>query len=454
MNTQDFLKKPVRPLFLHYLLPAIFGTMVTSIYVLGDTIIIGKGIGTTAVAALNIALPIYNIYFGLGLLFGVGGSVLMSIARGRGDTPEADGYFSVSLLLCILSWLVCMVLCTVFMEDLAWLMGGTAETMPYIMDYVPCITWGMGAFFFSAYLQTFVRNDGAPKLAMNAVIAGGVTNIVLDYIFVFPMRLGMFGAALATVLGSVLSVLILLLHFFSKKNSLRFSLKAVTPVFLKNITVNGFASFLLEISAGITIILFNLQILKYVGNTGVSVFGIICNTSLVIMGLCKGINQAAQPIISINHGAGLMERCHRVRGLSVVTSLIVCAFLVLAGIFAPEFFTYIFLNPDAEILALSRTAIPVYFVGFLFLGINMVFICYFQAVMQSGYSLFLCLMRGCILVVGFVYLLPLFLDVTGIWLAFPAAELLTLLLGLFFTRSTSRIERNDSLFPRKRAEEK
>lgn len=438
MNTQDFLKKPVRPLFLHYLLPAIFGSMVTSIYVLGDTIMIGKGIGTTAVAALNIALPIYNIYFGLGLLFGVGGSVLMSIARGRGDTREADGYFSMSLLLCILSWLVCMVLCTVFMEDLVWLMGGTEETMDYIMDYVPCITWGMGAFFFSAYLQTFVRNDGAPRLAMNAVIAGGVINLVLDYIFVFPLQMGMFGAALATVLGSVISILILLLHFFSKKNTLRFSLGGMRPAAIKNITVNGFASFLLEISAGITIIVFNLQILRYVGNTGVSVFGIICNTSLVVTGLCKGVNQAAQPIISTNHGAGLLPRCRQVRRLAVLTSALLCAVIVAAGVFAPEFFAYIFLHPDAKILALSRTAIPLYFAGFLLLGINMAFICYFQSVMQSAYALVLCLLRGCILVVVFVYVLPAFLDVAGIWLAFPAAELCTLLLGLYFTRAAGK----------------
>lgn len=159
------------------------GTMVTSIYVLADTIIIGKGLGSVAMAALNIALPIYNVFFGLGLLFGVGGSVLMSIFRGRGEKEKADAYFTASFLLNILIWLLLLVVSVVFMEDIAWLLGGTEETMPYIMDYIPYIIWGMGAYFLSAFLQTFVRNDGAPKLAMNAVIAGGITNIVLDYVF-------------------------------------------------------------------------------------------------------------------------------------------------------------------------------------------------------------------------------------------------------------------------------
>ena len=149
MNTQDFLQTPVRKLFFHYLLPSIFGTMVTSIYVLADTIMIGKGIGTVAMAALNIALPVYNIFFGLGLLTGVGGSVLMSIARGKGEKQKADAYFTASLLLTLSLLAVCMVICTVFMEEIAWMLGGTEETMPYIMGYLPYIVWGMGAFFFS-----------------------------------------------------------------------------------------------------------------------------------------------------------------------------------------------------------------------------------------------------------------------------------------------------------------
>lgn len=441
MNTQDFLQKPVKRLFFHYLVPSICGTMVTSIYVLADTIMIGKGIGTVAMAALNIALPIYNIFFGLGLLFGVGGSVLMSIARGEGDQQKSDAFFTASFLLTAAALAVSMILCTVFMEPLALLLGGTDETMPYIMDYIPYIIWGMGAFFFSAYLQTFIRNDGAPALAMNAVIAGGVTNIILDYIFVFPLKMGMAGAALATVIGSVLTVLILLTHFFSGKNRLRFTLKGIRPRFFAEITVNGFASFFIEAASGLTIFVFNLQLLKYTGSTGVSVFGVISNTAIVVICLCKGINQAAQPILSTNFGAGFLERTHKVRALAIRTSLVICAVPVLLGLAVPDFFTYIFLNPDQSILALSAPAIRIYFTGFLMMGINMVFICYFQAVFKNASSLLVCLLRGCVLVILFAYLLPVFLGVTGIWLAFPAAELATMLVGIVLTARTSAQEK-------------
>ena len=440
MNTKDFISQPVRALFRRYLTPSICGTMVTSVYILADTIIIGKGIGTTAMAALNIALPIYNIFFGLGLLFGVGGSVLMSIYRGRHKTEEANAYFTASFLLNLIAWAICLILCTVLMEPLAWMLGAKSENMPYIMDYIPYIIWGMGAYFLSAYLQTFIRNDGAPKLAMNAVIAGGVTNIVLDYLFVFPMQMGMKGAALATVIGSCLTVVILIFHFFSGKNKLRFTLRHIRLSFFKEIFVNGFASFLIEVSSGLTIFIFNLQLLKYTGNTGVSVYGIICNTALVVIGLCKGINQAAQPIISTNYGAGLFKRTHEVRSLAFKASLIACAIPLLIGLIIPDFFTYIFLNPDKEILALSSSAIRIYFTGFIILGINMVFVCYFQAVVQARYSLVICLLRGCILVIAFVYILPPFLGVNGIWLAFPAAETVTMIIGIIFTRKTTNLE--------------
>lgn len=445
MNTQDFLNKPVKQVFMRYLVPSVFATMVTSIYVLADTIIVGKGIGTIAVAALNIVLPLYNIFFGLGLLFGVGGSVLMSILRGEGDEKGSNAYFSTSLVAMCVVLALSLAFFTVFMEKIALVFGGTPETMPYIMDYMPYIVWGMGLFFFSSYLQTFIRNDGAPRLAMYAVVSGGVANIILDYVFVYNFNMGMAGAAIATVMGSGLTVVILLTHFFTKKNNLHFSLKGVRPSFIKNIILNGFASFLIEVASGVTIFVFNIQLLKYAGNTGVSVYSIISNTAIVVVCLCKGINQAAQPLLSTNYGAGLYERTDKIRSLAVKVSIIICAVPVILGLVVPDFFTYIFINPDSAILSMSASAIRIYFVGFMMLGINMVFICYFQAILKNGYSMIICLMRGLILVVAFAYIFPLFMDVTGIWLAVPAAETITMLFGIYliYFKKSSKREIND-----------
>ena len=422
MKTDSFTTQPVKKLFFHYLLPSICGTMVTSIYVLADTIIIGKGIGIDAMAALNIVLPLFNIFFGTGLLFGVGGSVLMSIARGRGELETGHRYFSMAFLLNVVTCLIYMLVFLLFLEDIARFLGATDVTMPYVMDYAPFILWGLGFFSFSSFLQTFVRNDGAPKLSMISVATGGILNIILDIIFVFPFHMGMAGAALASVIGSVTTCLILLLHFFSKKNGLKFTWKGLLPSYAISIFKN----------------IFNLQILKYVGDIGVSMYGVITNTSIVVTCLCNGINQASQPIISINYGAGLHDRIHTVKRLSLQTAIVICAIPAILGLAVPDMFTYIFLNPTSEILSLSATAVRTYFIGFAIMGVNMFVIGFFQSTVKPHLSLILCLLRGCILSVLFVYILPVFFDIIGIWASVPLAEFITLGVAIFFLRKTTR----------------
>ena len=436
MNTNEFIQKPVRQLFFHYLIPAICGTMVTSIYVLADTIFIGKRLGATALAALNISLPIYNIFFGLGLLSGVGGSVLMSICRGKSQKEEGNTYFTTALLLNFALLLISMTVCVLFMEDIAWLLGGTEETMPYIMDYLPYITWSLPVFAFSSFLQTFIRNDGAPKLAMTAVVSGGIFNVIFDYILVYPCQMGMAGAAIATVCGSILTVLILLIHFFGKHNHLHFCFSEIRSSFGSDIFKSGFASFLIDLSSGIVIFFFNQQLLRYQGDLGVSVYGIISNTAIVVTCLSNGICQAAQPIISTNFGAGFQERIDHVRKLGLRTALFICAIPTLLGLTVPNLFTYIFLNPDSQVLALAPAAVRLYFIGFLITGVNMFLIGYFQSTIRPVYALTLCLMRGCVLSIIFVKILPIFLGLNGIWISVPLAELFTLLTGILLLKKS------------------
>ncbi len=436
MITKSFTEEPINKLFFRYLIPSICGTMVTSIYVLADTIIIGKGLGLTALAALNIVLPLFNVFFGTGLLFGVGGSVLMSIYRGRGEYEKGNTYFSVSLLLNLIACILYMFLFLTYTEEIVRLLGATDATLPYVMDYAPYISCGIAAFSFSSFFQTFVRNDGSPKLSMIAVISGGIFNVIFDLVFVFPLHMGMTGAALASVGGSVLTVCILLTHFLSKNNTLRFSFRHFSPSCIIRIFQNGFTSFLVEICSGIVMFVFNLQLIRYVGNIGVSMYGVITNTAIVVLCLCNGINQAAQPILSINHGAGKKERVAQLKTLGLRTSLIICSVPAIVGLLAPNVFTCIFLNPNQEILALSSQAIRIYFTAFFITGINLFIIGYFQSVIQPLLSLILCLLRGCVLSILFVYLLPPFLDSTGIWLAVPLAETITTLIGLYFLKKS------------------
>ena len=438
MQTNDLLNGSVSKIFFRYLIPAILANMVTSIYVLADTIIIGKGIGTLAMAALNIVLPLFNIFFGNGLLFGVGGSVLMSIARGCDDQKLGECYFTLAVILNAITCVLYTVLLLVFTKPIVRFLGATDVTMPYILDYAPYVIAGLSAFSFSSLLQTFVRNDGAPKLSMFAVISGGVLNVILDLIFVFPLQMGMAGAAMASVLGSACTVCILLFHFRSKSNGLRFSLQAFSFSCIGKILQNGFTSFLVEITSGIVMFIFNIEILKCAGDIGVSMYGIICNTVIIVTCLCNGINQAAQPILSTNYGAGLAQRIGQVRRLGIKTALCICSIPAILGLLVPNLFTYIFLEPNDEILAMSPIAIRTYFIGFFVMGINMFVVGYFQSISKPYLSLIVCLARGCVLSIIFVAVLAPLFGIIGIWASVPLAEFVTLFIALFFLKKTTK----------------
>lgn len=441
MQTNKLLTESVSKIFYRYLLPAIMANMVTSIYVLADTIIIGKGIGSEAMAALNIVLPLFTTFYGIGLLFGVGGSVLMSIARGRGDYKLGECYFTLSVLLNTLTCIVYTIVLWIFKEPIVRFLGATDITMPYVLEYVPYIILGLSAFAFSTFLQTFVRNDGAPKLAMVAVVTGGILNVILDLVFVYPLGLGMAGASIASVLGAACTTCILLFHFCSKSNGLRLSLRKFSFSQIVDIYKNGFTSFLVEVTSGIVMFVFNIQILEYAGDIGVSMYGVICNTAIIVTCLCNGINQAAQPILSTNYGAGLTDRIDKLKKLGAKTALWICAIPTILGLIVPNLFTYIFLNPDKEILAMSPTAIRIYFVGFLVMGINMFVVGYFQSIAKPNLSLIVCLSRGCVLSIVFVTILAPLFGINGIWASVPLGEFITLFMAIFFIKKTKKEER-------------
>lgn len=440
MNTKSLTTEPVSKLFFRYLIPSIMGTMVTSIYILADTIIIGKRIGIDAIAALNLILPLFNVFFGNGLLFGVGGSVLMSIARGKGDKKSGDCYFTIATILNLITCILYTILFLVFLEPLAIFLGASNITLPYFMDYAPYVITGLSVFAFSSFLQTFVRNDGAPKLAMIAVISGGISNVILDIVYVYFLNKGMAGAAIASVIGSGITVAILLTHFFSKANGLRFSFEGLSLSFVKQIIANGFTSFLVDITSGIVMFIFNIELLKVAGDIGVSMYGVICNTAIIFVCLCNGINQAAQPIISTNHGAGLKHRITKVRKLGLKTALIICAVPACIGLLVPNLFTCIFLKPNEELLAMSPIAIRIYFIGFFVTGINMFMVGYFQSTAKAKLSLTLCLLRGCILSLIFVWTLAPILGIIGIWASVPLAEFVTLLIAYYFLKKLKKEE--------------
>jgi len=426
MKKMDFLEENIAALFFKYLIPSISASLVTSIYILVDTIIVGKGIGADAVAALNIILPLFSVFFGTGLLFGVGGAVLMSFYNGSGNTKKANIYFTISLLAAVFMIVVYVVLGITCFDKIAYALGATEVTIDYVRDYGKFVVLGIPVFVLSTFLQTFVRNDKSPKLAMLSSISGGVINIIFDCLFVFGFNWGIGGAAFASVIGTTIGVLIVCTHFFSKENHLHINFKGVTLKDLYLIVKNGVSSFIIEIATGIVIFIFNIQLLQYVGEIGVTVYGIISNTTMVVASLSNGISQASQPIIAVNYGAGKLERVNKIKKIGMLTALAVGMMFLAAGVFMPNIIINIFINPTPSIMELAPQAVKICSAAFLAMTMNIFIINFYQSVLKPNYALIICMLRGLILNIIFVQCLPLFYDVNGIWLTMPATEFLTL----------------------------
>lgn len=427
MNKPDLLKDPVKGLFMKYLAPSVSATLVTSIYILADTLMIGRGVGPVGIAALNLLLPMFSLFFGTGMLFGVGGGVLLSFSLGRGDEKGAREYFTAALLLAGGMSLFYVVAGHLLFDPITSFLGSGGTMAVYVEEYGRIMVTGSPAFLFSALLQAFVRNDRAPKLSMAAVVAGGVTNVVLDYVFIFPMGMGMAGACIASVIGTCLTCLILLTHVFSPVSTLKISF-GLRPRQIGQVVVNGFASFLLEMCNGVVMFLFNRQLITYVGEIGVVVYGIISNSALIVASVSNGISQAAQPIMATNFGAGKKGRLNEVRrmgeGAMAVSGLLFAG----VGLLIPGLVTAAFVKPTPEILGMSIPAVRIYFIAFLAMGFNIFYGTCFQSVMKPGYSMFICMMRGLVISGALVFLLPIWFGVSGIWAVMPVTEFVTLLI--------------------------
>lgn len=426
----NLLKDDIKKLYLRYFFPTVSGALVTSIYILFDTIFIGQGVGGDGLAALNIVLPIYSLVFGIGYLLGIGGSTVLGIERGRNNEKKAIKIFSLSVISSIIISILLGVILKVFLRPISYFLGATDLTMELIIKYMNVVICAIPSFMIGATLQGFIRVDKAPKRAMVATITGGLINIVLDYIFVFPMNMGMFGAALATGLSYTLSALILCTHFLSKSNTLKIDFNCFKFDYFRRIIKNGIPSLFVEISSGVVIFLFNLQLLRLIGEVGITAYSIISNTALIIVSIMNGVCQTIQPIVSVNFGAKEYKRTAELKKVALVTALIIGAISAFIGFLFPDVLISVFVKPTDEIRMIATRAIYIYFTAFFLMGANMVISGYFQAIERSRMAIFISVLRGLILVSIFIFILPIIFGVDGIWFSVPLAELLVFIFAM------------------------
>lgn len=438
----DFLTGKIKPMYFKYLGAAFGSAFISSIYGVVDMAMVGQYHGPDGTAALAVVSPVWNIIYSLGLLMGIGGSVLFSTIRGQSEQNErrSNEYFTAAFLgtaiLAAISWIAVIF----FDRELLLLFGAEETLLPLAQRYVLPVKFAVPSFLFTQLMSAFLRNDGNPGLATKAVICGGVFNVFGDYFFVFVMDWGIFGAGLATVLGSVFSLIIMCSHFFSKKNTLRFVKPSRLPSQLKSITVTGFSTFFIDIAMGILTVLFNRQILKYLGTDALSIYGIIINISTFVQCCAYSIGQASQPIISVNFGANKGQRIQEVLKYAIGTAIVFGVLWTGASLAVPNLFVRIFMTPTESILKIAPSIIRSYGLSFLLLPLNIFSTYYFQAIMKPTTSFVVSVARGAVISGILIMVLPAIAPAESIWFAMPITELIvTIYVVIMMVRYTKKL---------------
>lgn len=299
MNQQSYMR-----IFSRYMILSVLGTLGVSCYILADTFFIAKGLGANGLTALNLAIPVYNFIHGTGLMLGMGGATRFSICKSQGKTDEVNRIYTNTIYLAAVFSALFVLLGFVFSKQLSTLLGADENVLEMTNTYLRWLLIFAPAFILNDVLLCFVRNDGSPQLSMTAMLIGSFSNIVLDYIFIFPMQMGIFGAIFATGLSPIISIAMMFLHWLRKKNTFRFVKTKIRKDIIKQDLSLGFPSLIAQLSSGIVMIVFNMIILNLEGNTGVAAYGVVANISLVIVAVYTGIAQGVQPLISTFYGAG------------------------------------------------------------------------------------------------------------------------------------------------------
>ena len=425
----DLLNGKIRPMYFKYLAAASGSAMVASVFGMMDAMMVGKYHGPAGNAALAVFNPIWSIIYSLGLLAGIGGSALFATARGRGDEEEAQEYFTLSILLGAVLSVLEVVGIGLFNEPLFLFFGADDELLNMAKRYLAPLLFAVPCCLVSNILAAFLRNDGNPGLATKAVIAGGIFNVFGDYFCVFVLDMGIFGAGLATAIGQYIGIAIMLLHFVGKTNTLRFVKVSQAVRKLRNITVTGFPTAINDLALGIVGVLFNRQIMKYLGSDALAVSGVITQVTAFAQGLAYGVGQAAQPIISQNYGAEQFGRIRECLKYGLYTSAIMGLFWTGSMLLTPNVFVNFFMNPTPAVMEIAPGILRAFGTSYILLPFNLFATYYFQSVMKADVSMIASVARGTVISGGLILLLPMIAGAGSIWYAMLITETLVAVYG-------------------------
>jgi len=414
-------------LLFKYSAPATIGMVVGALYNIIDTIFVGKGVGSLAIAALSIVLPMQIIIMGIGTMMGIGSASIISRALGRNRKDIAQNTFGNAIMLNLLISAFCMVLIYAFMDKFLVFFGASAQVLPYARDYAYITLAGFILLSFTLNSNSCIRAEGSPRAAMYAMGIGGIINIILDPIFIFVLGMGIKGAAIATIISQFVSTVYIILYILFSRSVFKINLSVlkIRLPLAREILSLGFPSFIRTTMASFLILIFNKLLLFYGGDLYIAIMGIgLRLLSLVQMPLI-GITQGFSTIAGFNYGARLYTRVKKVLGIAVLWSVIVAGAGFLLMMIFPRSVITLFSN-DPELIDEGISILRIVILFLPFIGIQMLGGGMFQAIGKAMPALILTISRQILFLVPAVFLLPLVFELNGIWMAVPVADFLSI----------------------------
>lgn len=425
-------KKVTLTSLIKYTLPTVIMMMFFSLYTIVDGMFISKFVGANALSSTNIVYPVINILIGIGVMFATGGSAIVAKTMGENKNEDAREYFTLITISAIIVGIVVEIICIIFINDIIYALGSTKSLFFYCKEYLFFMIIFTPFIILKLYFDYFLVTAGVPNLGLLSSVAGGILNIVLDYVFIVQSNMGVRGAALATCIGYVLPSIVGIIYFFNKKNLLHFVKPKFNFKVISRSCSNGMSEMVTQISSALTTFLFNIVMIKFLGEEGVAAITIMLYIQFLLNAAYLGFTSGVSPRISYNYGR---QDENQVENLFKYSIIIISAFGVITFIMSrvmSEILISLFAIKGSTLFEISHNGFLIFSIAFLVAGINIFGSGMFTAFSNGKISAILSLLRTFIFFLMGIFVLPRIMGVDGVWLVVPFAEVATMVVSLIF----------------------
>ena len=418
---------------IRFTLPTIAMMIFTSIYGVVDGVFVSNCVGSDAFAAVNLIMPVIMILGSTGFMIGTGGSAIVSKTLGEKKLEKANEYFSMLIYLCIVSGVILSAIGIIFIKPIAGLLGATGDIANNCIIYGRTVFFMMTGLFLQNAFQSFLVVAEKPKLGLAVTLLAGFTNMFLDFLFVYVLHLGVFGAAVATGISQFVGAIIPVIYFASRKNNILHLKKCRfnKDIIIKT-CINGSSEMVTNMSMSLVNMLYNMQLMKYIGTNGIVAYGIIMYVGFIFSGTYIGYSLGSAPVISYHYGAGNKKELKSLFKHSIILLVISSVIMTLLAEVLAKYLAGIFVSYDKQLLELTTTAIRIYSVSYLISELNIFASSFFTALNNGFVSAAISFLRMFLFQIIMILLLPVIIGINGIWIAVTAAEALALMVSVIF----------------------